>query len=1183
MTFLKTIAASNNIAIVCTIHQPSAPVFAGFDDALVLASGRVAYFGQAAKIGEHFTKLGQPLPLNCNPAEFVLDCVNKDFTSVAGVEAILDGWDAAAPPKPEFEVSDLPKPPRRANYVTQICVLLRRQLLLLVKDPSLYVARCVMNMVLVSIFAIVYLEARKTIQTQALQRCFFFVFCMAIPSQLSIGVVILNNFGLKSIAREVKDGMYNPVCQWIASSIVQAPMMILLAACALWPAFWGTQLPQSAFLNATLVFSAMLWTFEGLAEMFSLVKNPLNGMLYFLFFFIFAFLFCGMFVAFEDVVVVLRWICYVTPLGYTMRSMLYAIMSRTDDYDGALPCIPGETVEAFAPGNISMRVNCPERAFYCPEDPYFVSCFGVTGVQILDSIGVNFPVISGHDVYMGLDVLKVIAIGSVARLGYVIGLLFVTFSYKAVQSPKGDEANYSKHNGDIEMAAQKAAEEKGGDEGEPVAVAKKDGPRPVLKDPKTSFTFSNVSYLIKAKPFPKTPQKQILQGVSATVKAGDVLAILGPSGAGKTILLNTLTLEKGPGVPSGSVAINGHTINQTTYIQQCAYVPREDILWPSLTARQHLDTAAKLFRPNLGTADRAKMVDELLDSTGMTSCQHTKAGSAMIQGLSGGQRRRLSLALALVKRPRVVVLDEPTSGLDSAAAAAIMRLLKEMACQMGASIICTIHQPSSAVFDGFDQCLILSMGRAAYCGPAAELKTHFESIGKPLPEACNPAEFVLDEVSPEMSSKENVQTLLEAWSGKAPPITQPEKGILDKPPPTAGLCTQIMIITQRTISLALKDPTLYVSRMVLIAILICVFGLIYIESRDPTQDQVMPRLFLLNWVCTMPSILNLITVLALNTEYTNARTEMKSGMYSPIAYILATTLVQVPMMIVLSLCALVPGYLIGKWEWDGFLLMTIIYAANMWCFETMAQLFSLGSNAIFGMFNFIQIWSIALMFNGVVFRGQDVIGILRWMYFGFPLKWFMNALCYTILTPAQYTGVANCNFTGPSQPEIMACVGGLQSSPPSVLGCTDAGHFDQTTFSPYWTSVEDTSITMNVSSYTTMMEKSFGCSRGFYCPDASDPLQCFGATGPQILKTLNTNYESISEVDDRLLDVVVMLILAGAFKMMYIFFVLIDVKTRIMIREFLNLNSPGLVIVCGILVTVFALIFSGQEYGPVWL
>ena len=106
----------------------------------------------------------------------------------------------------------------------------------------------------------------------------------------------------------------------------------------------------------------------------------------------------------------------------------------------------------------------------------------------------------------------------------------------------------------------------------------------------------------------------------------------------------------------------------------------------------------------------------------------------------------------------------------------------------------------------------------------------------------------------------------------------------------------------------------------------------------------MPRLFLVNWVCTMPSILNLITVLALNTEYTNARAEMKNGMYSPIAYIIATTLVQVPMMGVLGLCALIPGFAVGNWPWEGFGYLLIIYAANMWCFETMAQLFSLGSN-----------------------------------------------------------------------------------------------------------------------------------------------------------------------------------------------------------------------------------------------
>ena len=143
----------------------------------------------------------------------------------------------------------------------------------------------------------------------------------------------------------------------------------------------------------------------------------------------------------------------------------------------------------------------------------------------------------------------------------------------------------------------------------------------------------------------------------------------------------------------------------------------------------------------------------------MTECQHTKAGDATRQGLSGGQRRRLSLALALTKEPRVIVLDEPTSGLDSAAAAAIMRLLKEIAISKGASIICTIHQPSAAVYAGFDQCLVLSEGRTAFCGTAKDLPEHFGKVGLPLPADANPAEWVLDVVSKDISSKEDVQKL----------------------------------------------------------------------------------------------------------------------------------------------------------------------------------------------------------------------------------------------------------------------------------------------------------------------------------------------------------------------------------------------------------------------------------------
>ena len=176
-----------------------------------------------------------------------------------------------------------------------------------------------------------------------------------------------------------------------------------------------------------------------------------------------------------------------------------------------------------------------------------------------------------------------------------------------------------------------------------------------------------------------------------------------------------------------------------------------------------------LYQPALDAAAREAAIDDLLAATGMTSAQHTKAGGLLFQGLSGGQRRRLSLCIALAKQPRVLLLDgEPTSGLDSAATAAIIALLNSIAAKCSAAIVCTIHQPSAAVFAGFHQVLVLSEGRVAYCGTRDEMAPHFASIGKPL-RICdcdgtsgtvaveaNPAEAVLDLVSKDISSKQAV-------------------------------------------------------------------------------------------------------------------------------------------------------------------------------------------------------------------------------------------------------------------------------------------------------------------------------------------------------------------------------------------------------------------------------------------
>ena len=94
--------------------------------------------------------------------------------------------------------------------------------------------------------------------------------------------------------------------------------------------------------------------------------------------------------------------------------------------------------------------------------------------------------------------------------------------------------------------------------------------------------------------------------------------------------------------------------------------------------------------------------------------RYTKVGNAFFAGLSGGQKRRLSLAVALLSNPLVLFLDEPTSGLDAAAAASIMRFLKELAVAANIAIVCTIHQPSSAVYNGFDRVMLLSGGKVAF-------------------------------------------------------------------------------------------------------------------------------------------------------------------------------------------------------------------------------------------------------------------------------------------------------------------------------------------------------------------------------------------------------------------------------------------------------------------------------------
>ena len=231
---------------------------------------------------------------------------------------------------------------------------------------------------------------------------------------------------------------------------------------------------------------------------------------------------------------------------------------------------------------------------------------------------------------------------------------------------------------------------------------------------------------------------------------------MGPSGSGKTTFLKALTME--PTTPtslfghqrdkthiSGSCFLNGAPLTRQIVRDHFFVVKQTDQHWPYLTVWETLQFACRLDQVPLphqhdihSSRDAAekKYLQEIIDKMGLSNCQDTRA-----EKLSGGQQRRLSIALGLVQQPLVLILDEPTTGLDSAAASKIVQEMMELSARENLLTICTIHQPSSRIFAQFDQLMLLSQGRVAYHGPIGQVESYFDQqLGFPTPPETNPAE-----------------------------------------------------------------------------------------------------------------------------------------------------------------------------------------------------------------------------------------------------------------------------------------------------------------------------------------------------------------------------------------------------------------------------------------------------------
>jgi ABC-type multidrug transport system ATPase subunit len=240
-------------------------------------------------------------------------------------------------------------------------------------------------------------------------------------------------------------------------------------------------------------------------------------------------------------------------------------------------------------------------------------------------------------------------------------------------------------------------------------------------------------------------EKKLLQHVSFHLEPGDMCALMGASGAGKSTLLDLIANRKHVGAWSGEILINQRP-RSPFFNRDSAYVLQDDIHIPTLTVAETIRYAAWTRMPEGTPLDqREQRVKFLLDMMGISHVKDSIVGDPMHKGISGGQLKRLSIAVEIVALPNLIFLDEPTSGLDSAIALEVMSAVRKLANQ-NRTCMSTIHQPSPEVFALFDKLVALSNGRLLYAGPADEAVTYFTrpNVAYKYDPDQNPAEFIID-------------------------------------------------------------------------------------------------------------------------------------------------------------------------------------------------------------------------------------------------------------------------------------------------------------------------------------------------------------------------------------------------------------------------------------------------------
>ncbi|KAH7951149.1 hypothetical protein HPB52_005328 [Rhipicephalus sanguineus] len=464
--------------------------------------------------------------------------------------------------------------------------------------------------------------------------------------------------------------------------------------------------------------------------------------------------------------------------------------------------------------------------------------------------------------------------------------------------------------------------------------------------------WKNITYTVPVK---KKEKKALISRMYGRAEPGTLTAIMGPSGAGKTTLMNVLSGHYDKGY-QGEVQVNGWVRDTELFNQQSCYVMQDDCLLPELTVREALTVGVQLRMPSLNRSKREQLVDEAMARWGLDICQHTRTSC-----LSGGQRKRLAISQELISNPPVIFLDEPTSGLDSISALRCVKVMKTLAAA-GHTVLCSIHNPSAKLFSHFDR-VVTEIASGEY-----------GNLNKQLAKSFTP------DYSEEVNEKKLDHPVLTEYGGKI--MNKKEKAEeMELHRVHVNYFHQFVVLVKRCFLCVIRNKVATLLRLVAYIFIAGMMTVLFYDvGNSATRVISNAALFLL---CLTMALFQsaMPTVLIFPTELTVLLREHRNCWYSPFMYYIARIITELPFTIfgplsMMSFLYWTTGQPQEMWR-AATVVMFVIQVGSV--SQGLALVVSALSSIQTAVFLVLPVASPSFLFSGFFVQARHIPVAFRWI------------------------------------------------------------------------------------------------------------------------------------------------------------------------------------------------------------